>query len=326
MIPRNVAGSGLLPCAHLLGGNLFGYATTCSETQALLDTAESLGVTAVDTADVYSAGESELQIGRCLRGRRERWFIASKAGVNSDGDGRGVGRREVLFERVEGSLRRLRTDYLDLYQLHRPDLDTPVEETVTALADLRRAGKIKAWGVSNFSAPHMAAMAARTRSHPQSNQIHFNLLSRGWYQQLSAGDQLEQSPVIAYGVLGRGVLSGKYHSGRAPAGDSRAARSRNVKQDLRPEVFALVEDLAHVAADAQISLGRLCVDYVLRQPGVAGAIIGVRTVEQLRSLVLPLVTALETPHWDAVEYLVRSAAVPESVTLGAPVTLLESTP
>lgn len=303
----------------LLGGNLFGYATDFTATRRLLDRAEDLGVTAVDTADVYSDGASETYIGSALAGRRNRWFIASKAGVRSDGDGRGIASRTRLRAKLEQTLRRLQTEHLDLYQLHRPDDATPITETVAALEELRCDGMIRAWGVSNFSGRWLARFRTQSVVMPATNQIHCNVLSQGWLDELSAADRLHPTPVLAYGVLGRGVLSGRYENLADMAVDSRAARSERVRADLTPEVLFTVAQLSAVARDHGVSLPQLAVAAVLNLTGVTGVVVGVRTPAQLTELAPATHLNLGASCWQQVDGIVANAHLPDHVTLGAPV-------
>jgi len=226
---RTIGGSDTRVSTIALGGNIFGYACDAAQTREIIAAAEALGVNFADTADVYSEGRSEEFIGQALRGRRNRWIVATKVGVDSDATGRGSGAKAVIHSRIEHSLRRLQTDYMDIYQLHHFDPDTPVEETLAAAEVLRAQGKVRHFGISNCTAPQVRAYTSASRTFglpmPATHQVHYNILKRQIEHDLVPQSEPTRPRLLAYGVLGRGVLSGKYRSGEAVPANTRAAMS-----------------------------------------------------------------------------------------------------
>jgi len=305
-----------------LGGNIFGYACDEAETCALLHEAESLGVNFVDTADVYSDGRSEEMIGRALVGRRDRWVIATKVGVKSDATGHGIGAKKLIFERIEQSLRRLRTDYIDLYQLHHFDPITPPAETLDAFATLRAQGKVRHFGLSNCTAPqahgYIAAADLTDCPPPATNQIHYNLLKRRAEEEFLAAPPAGQPRLLVYGALGRGVLSGKYRAGETPAAHSRAALSARVQADLQPAVLAAVAGLETIARAADLTMSQLATAYVLRAPAVVAALVGLRTNAQLREIAAACSREVSPETWAAIDAFVARLAFDDQVSLGQP--------
>ncbi|MBI2901282.1 MAG: aldo/keto reductase [Planctomycetes bacterium] len=271
-----------------IGGNVFGHFCGESETRQILDAAEDLGINLVDTADVYSEGRSEELLGAALEGRRDRWTIASKVGVRSHELPLGKGRRDHIIGSVEGSLRRLRTDRIDLCQMHHFDPATPIEETLAALDQLVRQGKVRYPGVSNYSGTQLAAACDVCRSMDLaplvSIQTHYNLLKREAESGVFPVSQENGVGVAVYGALGRGVLSGKYRSGAEPPADSRAATSRRVRADLTGPVLETAVALDAFARTRGRPLAQLAIAWVLLRDEVGTVIVGFRDAGQLRDL------------------------------------------
>lgn len=280
-----------------LGGNVFGHFLGDSESVSLIHYAREFGINLIDTADTYSNGESETYIGHAVQGERARWILASKVGIASTGSPCGIGRAKHIRSRVEGSLRRLRTDYIDIYQLHHRDPVTPIQETLDVFTELVREGKIRCFGVSNFSAEHLRAsvdQARRFRSaEPATVQAHLNLLKRSALDELLPYCQREGIAVLAYGVLARGILSGKYRSGEHLPASSRAASSLSIKADLVPEVLAAVAALEDCAKEFGMPLSRMCTAWSLAQPGVSAVLVGVRGEEQVKDNALAAEVQME---------------------------------
>ncbi|MFO1287473.1 MAG: aldo/keto reductase, partial [Rubrivivax sp.] len=219
---RPLGASGLKVPPLWLGTMLFGEQTSEAEAASLLAATRERGLNALDTADVYTGGESERIVGRLVKADRERWIIASKAAnpIGSDPNDRGTSRR-WLTRAVEASLARLATDVIDLYYLHRDDETTPVEETVTTMARLVERGRILYWGLSNFSAWRVATFVETARRlnvpAPVACQPPYNLATRGVEAELLPACAHHGLGVVCYSPLARGVLSGKYGSaGAAP--------------------------------------------------------------------------------------------------------------
>jgi aryl-alcohol dehydrogenase-like predicted oxidoreductase len=250
------------------------------------------GVNFLDTADVYAAGESEEIVGKALAGgRRDRVVLATKfhGGMGEDPNQRGNSRRWIVQE-VERSLRRLRTDWIDLYQVHRPDPDTDLEETLGALTDLQRAGKIRAFGSSTFPAEEIveAQWVARRRGLGRfvTEQPPYSLLVRGIERDVLPTCQRHGIGVIPWSPLAGGWLSGRWRKGQAPPPSTRSDRIP-ARYDLsRPEnqrKLDAAEALAQLAEELGVTLIRLAIAFTLHHPAVTAPIIGPRTMEQLES-------------------------------------------
>jgi len=253
---RPLGASGLKVPPLWLGTMLFGEQTSEAEAASLLAATRERGLNALDTADIYTGGESERIVGRLVKGERERWIIASKAAnpVGTDPNDRGASRR-WLTRAVEASLARLDTDVIDLYYLHRDDETTPVEEVVTTMAMLVERGRILYWGLSNFRAWRVAKLVETARRlgvpAPVACQPPYSLVTRGIETELLPACDHYGLGVVCYSPLARGVLSGKYAPGGEAPADSRAARSdkRLMQTEWRPESLGLSQEFkAHAAA------------------------------------------------------------------------------
>ena len=256
--------------------------------RALVLEAFELGVNLFDTADVYAEGEAERVLGSALADLpRERVVVASKCFFPSAENpaARGLSRKHVT-ESVTGSLRRMGTDYIDLYQCHRADPGTPIEETVDAFSDLIRQGKLRHWGVSMWSAAQIeeACRVAQERQGcaPISNQPQYSLLRREIEAEILPTCRRLGLGQLAWSPLAQGVLSGKYATG-VPE-NSRAAdafRGQFMSDFLSDETRARVEELRTLAADAQLGIAALALAWCLRDPGISSLIVGVTRREQL---------------------------------------------
>jgi aryl-alcohol dehydrogenase-like predicted oxidoreductase len=282
---RSISADKVIVSTLAVGGNIFGYACDQRETKEILDAASDNGINFIDTADVYSDGQSEQLIGNALRGKRESWIIASKVGVKSNQTGRFLGSKKEILTRIEHSLRRLQTDYIDIYQLHQFDPETPVFETLEAMETLRNQGKLRYFGISNFNLQQVDLVVQTALQSgfqvPVTNQIHYNILKRKVANTFFNDSEFEWPRLLIYGALGRGVLSGKYRLGEAPSPNTRAYVSAAVKSDLRASVLQLVSDLTEISRQLGITMSQLAISYVLRSNKVAAALVGVRSVEQL---------------------------------------------
>jgi aryl-alcohol dehydrogenase-like predicted oxidoreductase len=252
------------------------------------------GVNFVDTADVYSHGESEEILGKALRGRRDDVVLATKvhAVMGRDPNHGGNSRRWIVRE-VEASLRRLGTDWIDLYQVHRPDPTTDLDETLGALSDLVRQGKVRAVGSSTFPAELIveAQWVSERRGHVRfrCEQPPYSIFTRGIETAVLPTCQRYGMGVIVWGPLNGGWLTGKYRRGVEPPAGSRATTGRiPARYDFdRPDnqrKFDLLTELEKVAVDAGCSLAHLAQAFVLEHPAVTSAIVGPRTMGQLEDL------------------------------------------
>ena len=264
---------------------------------AIMDRAADGGITFFDTADVYplggtgeTVGRTEEIVGRWLKGRRDRFILATKC-FGRSGPARwdqGNSRKHIL-DAIDASLRRLGTDYVDLYQLHGPDPETPIDETLRALEDVVRAGKVRYVGCSNFVAYQVARAIGRSEAlgivRFDSVQPRYNLLFREFERELFPLCAEEGVGVIPYNPIAGGLLSGKHNPQAGPEEGSRftlgTAAGRYQDRYWHDEMFETVEQLRPVAADAGMSLAQMAVAWVLANPVITAPIIGASRPEQL---------------------------------------------
>lgn len=287
---RRLGRSGLKVSEVILGSWLtFGSSVDVARTRACVEKALELGIQTIDTADIYEKGQAELALGEVLRGlRRSDLVLASKCfwPMSDDPNDRGLSRKHIM-ESCEKSLRRLETDYLDLYQCHRFDPDTPLEETVRALEDLVRQGKILYWGVSVWSGAQVEEAIALAREANGygliSNQPPFSLLERSIEPEVLPTCRRLGVGQIVFSPLAQGVLTGKYRGGQRPA-DSRAADQRRnlfMTRFLEEEASARVERFCELASEAGTTPARLALAWCLAQPGIDAVIVGATKPEQV---------------------------------------------
>jgi aryl-alcohol dehydrogenase-like predicted oxidoreductase len=257
--------------------------------RACVNAALECGINLFDTADVYADGAAERVLGELLRDvPRDAVVIASKCFFprSEDRADRGLSRRHIVAS-VERSLRNLRTDRVDLMQCHRFDPDVPLAETVAAMDELVRAGKIRHWGIGRFDAGQTAAAVRVAREMgavpPIANQYVYSFLNREIEAEVVPACTESGVGILAYSPLGQGVLTGKYAGGEIPA-RSRAAdeRFRRGMWEWKPAQIARVESLRSIAAEDGLSLAQLALAWCLRLPAVASAIIGATRPEQVR--------------------------------------------
>jgi aryl-alcohol dehydrogenase-like predicted oxidoreductase len=248
------------------------------------------GVNFVDTADVYSAGESEEIVGKALEGRRDDVILATKVhGQMGDGQNRSGNSRRWIVAEVENSLRRLRTDWIDLYQIHRPDPRTDVEETLSALTDLVRQGKIRAFGCSTFPPERIveAHWAAERRGLERfrTEQPPYSIFVRGIEAGVLPVCERYGMGVLVWSPLAGGWLTGRYRHGQEI--DMTTGRAQRIPQRFDPTLpgnqrkLQVVEELMKIAADAGVTLPHLATAFAVSHPAVTSAIIGPRTMQQL---------------------------------------------
>ncbi|MFC5905920.1 aldo/keto reductase [Streptacidiphilus monticola] len=292
---RSLGGTGIQVSVHCLGTMMFGSVgnpdpDACAR---ILHRALDAGINFVDTADMYSGGESERIVGKALAGRRDEVVLATKFHFPmGEGPNQGGNSRRWIVRAVEDSLRRLDTDWIDLYQVHRPDPATDVEETLAALTDLVRAGKIRAFGCSSFppselvEAQHTAERRGLYRFRTE--QPPYNLLARGVERELLPTAQRHGMGVLTWSPLGWGFLTGRYRQGR-PVDLTRGRAALNPARfdPDRPEnaaKLAAVEQFAALADELGRPLPELAVAFPVTHPAVTSVILGPRTEEQLDGL------------------------------------------
>ncbi|WP_220505067.1 aldo/keto reductase [Microbispora sp. H10830] len=286
MTYRRLGDSGLVVSALGLGGNNFGRRIDLDATRAVVDAALDAGVTLIDTADIY--GESETLLGEVLKGRRDQVVIATKFGGDVNGAngpdwGARTSRRYVRLA-VERSLRRLKTDWIDLYQLHFPDPSTPIEETLSVLTDLVREGKVRYVGSSNFASWQVtdADWIARTGGFERfvSAQNEYSLLDRRVEKELVPALLHHGVGLLPYFPLANGLLTGKYRRGEEPPAGTRLAGR---PQYLTGARFEVVERLREFAERQGVTLLDVAIGGLLAQPAVSSVIAGATRPEQIKA-------------------------------------------
>jgi aryl-alcohol dehydrogenase-like predicted oxidoreductase len=310
---RHLGRSGL-KVSEIAYGNWITHGSQVEEDAARACVAAALdeGITTFDTADVYAGTRAEEVLGRALQGiRRESVEICTKV-YWPTGDGqndRGLSRKHIM-ESVEGSLRRLRTDYLDLYQAHRYDSETPLEETLRAFDDLVRQGKVLYIGVSEWRAEQITdALAIAYHlglDRIVSNQPQYNMIWRVIESEVIPLCEKEGIGQIVWSPVAQGVLTGKYRLGQPPPAGSRAtdpSGSGFIRDYLNDEVVTRVGKLPAIAADAGLTPSQLAIAWILRLPSITSVLVGVSRVEQLeenvRALAGPPFSAEDLARIDA---------------------------
>lgn len=280
---RQLGTSGLTVSVVGLGCNNFGYRCDLEQTRAVVEAALEQGITLLDTADTYGGGDSESFLGQVLKGRRDQVVLATKFGSYIAGrQEEARGSRRYIRRAVEASLRRLQTDYIDLYQQHRPDPKTPLEETVAALDELVAQGKVRYIGSSNYAgfriadADWIALAEHRTRMISAQNQ--YSLLERRVEQEVIPACVEHRVGMLPFYPLAGGLLTGKYRRDSAPAEGGRLVGRADW---LTSEAFDKVEALEKYAADRHLGLLDVAVGGLAAQPAVASVIAGATRPEQV---------------------------------------------
>jgi aryl-alcohol dehydrogenase-like predicted oxidoreductase len=289
------------------------------------------GINFVDTADVYSAGESEEIVGEALQGRRDEVVLATKVhGQMGEGQNDRGNSRLWIAREVENSLRRLGTDHIDLYQLHRPDFDTRIDETLAALTDLVRQGKIRYFGCSTFPAWNIVeAQAVSARNgygRFVSEQPPYSILVRGIETAVLPVCRRYEMGVLVWSPLAGGWLTGKYRRGVEPEPDSRAARAKerpaaiqarfDLSRETNQRKLDAVAALGEVADRAGISLTHMAIAFTLAHPAVTSAIVGPRTEDHVADLLKGADVSLDAATLDAIDEIVPPGSVIEEADRG----------
>jgi aryl-alcohol dehydrogenase-like predicted oxidoreductase len=318
MTKRQLGKSGIEVAPLMLGGNVFGWTADEATSFKILDAFVDAGLNFIDTADSYSTwvpghqgGESEAIIGNWFKhsGKRDKVVIATKVGSEIPGQGKGLSRTWTMRQ-VEASLNRLQTDYIDLYQSHRDDPATPVEETLEAYAQLIQQGKVRAIGCSNFTAERTSESLAASRKHGwpryESLQPHYNLYERAAYETTLEPLALQENlGVIPYYSLASGLLSGKY---RSQDDLKKSPRGQTVKKYLNDRGFRILQALDQVAERRQSKPAQVALAWLMARPNITAPIASATSVEQLNELVQA--TQLELDR-ESIEKLNKASAYEE---------------
>lgn len=321
MFYRSLGRTGVQVSALCLGCMNFGYPTPEDESLAMIDAALERGVNFLDTANVYNRGRSEEIVGKALKrnGKRSRIVLATKVhGKMSDEDILAAGNnRRHIIEQCEASLRRLQTDYIDLYQIHRPESGVPIDETLRALDDLIRAGKVRYIGTSTYPAWEVMESLWVSRelglNRFISEQPPYHLLDRSIERELVPLAQAYGLAILPWSPLARGFLSGKYQRGQEIPGDSRVARdmqgpfSERTKQHFSDLAFGVLDEVSALAHEKDCTVSQMAIAWCIHQPGVTSPIIGPRTMDHL----LDNLGAADVPVTDADRTRLNAVSDPE---------------
>ena len=314
---RNLGRTGVQVSPLCLGAMMFGAWGEPDHDKSIriIHAALDAGINFVDTADVYSQGENEEIVGKALKGRRDDIVLATKfhGQMGDEINHQGSSRRWIMTE-VEHSLRRLGTDYIDLYQVHRPRVDTDVEETLSALTDLVRAGKIRYFGSSTFPASQIveAQWVARDRGLERfkTEQPPYSMLVRGIEADVLPTCQRHGIGVIPWSPLAGGWLSGKYRKGQDTPASTRAQRLPG-RYDLslpgNQRKLDAADALGALADEVGIPLIEIAIAFVINHPAVTSAIIGPRTMEHLESQLPAATRTLDGELLDRIDEIVPPA-------------------
>ena len=284
---RRLGESGLQVSVLCLGTMMFGDRTDAATAQRIIASAFDAGVNFIDTADAYAKGASETIVGPAIAPNRRRWILATKVGnvmTQKPHDG-GLSRRWIM-QACDDSLRRLATDYIDIYYLHIDDRDTPLDETIAAVGDLIRAGKIRYFGVSNYRGWRIAEVVATCAElgvpRPIVCQPYYNAFNRMPEVEILPACDYYGLGVVPYSPLARGVLTGKYVPGGAPPADSRVARKdqRMMETEFRAESIAMAQAIKAHAEKKGLTATQFALAWVLGNRIVSSVIGGPRTLEQ----------------------------------------------
>jgi aryl-alcohol dehydrogenase-like predicted oxidoreductase len=314
MKKRKLGNTGLEIAPLVFGGNIFGWTVDQSTSFKLLDAFVAAGFNSVDTADMYSkwvpghtGGESETIIGEWMKrsGNRDKIICATKVGMDMGEGRKGLSKTHILRS-AEESLKRLQTDYIDLYQSHTDDAETPFEETFGAYAQLIKAGKVRAIGASNYTADRLAAALETSRKSGlpayQTLQPNYSLIERAEYEtNLEPLCEKEGLGVINYFPLAAGFLTGKYRSESDTTGK---ARARSVAKYLNERGFRILSALDQVAKKFNATPARVSLAWLLARPSVTAPIVSATNLDQLKDLVASVDLVLDR---ESIELLNRAS-------------------
>jgi aryl-alcohol dehydrogenase-like predicted oxidoreductase len=321
---RTLGRTGIKVSPYCLGAMMFGAVGNPDHDDSIriIHKALDAGINFIDTADIYSRGESEEIVGKALKGRRDSVVLATKARLSMGQDAGGVPggdpnrqgtSRLWLVRALDDSLRRLQTDHVDLFQIHRPAPDTDVEETLSALTDLMRAGKVRAIGTSSFPASDIveAQWVAQRRGLQRfrTEQPHYSILNRGIEGEVLPVCQRYGMGTLVWSPLAGGLLTGRYRAGQQASTHRASFGFRHLTDERRLDA---AEQLIPVAQKAGLSLTHLAMAFVVAHPAVTSAIIGPRTMAHLDDLLAGAGTTLDDEILDQIDEI-----VPPGTDIGA---------
>jgi aryl-alcohol dehydrogenase (NADP+) len=306
---RTLGKTGIKVTPYALGAMMFGKVGNPDHGDCIriVHKALDFGINFIDTADAYSRGESEEIVGKALKGRRDAIVLATKAHLPMGDDPNMQGNsRRWLTRAVEDSLRRLGTDYIDLYQVHRPSPDTDIEETLSALTDLMRAGKVRAIGASTFPASEIveAQWVAEKRglARFRTEQPPYSILDRGIEREVLPTCEKYGMGVMVWSPLSKGMLTGRYRKGQDLPDSPRAKRFARQLSDER--TLDVVEQLIPLAEEAGMPLTHMAMAFAIAHPGVTSALLGPRTMQHLDDLLAGAEVRLSDDILDRIDEIV----------------------
>ncbi len=286
---RKLGESGLTVSTLCVGTMTFGDRTDEGEARRIVAAAAEAGVNFIDSADQYAKGESERITGKAIATDRQHWILATKVGNRM---GPGVGEvglsRRWMMRAIENSLKRLGTDYVDIYYLHYDDIETPLEETLGAIDDIIRSGKARYFGISNYRGWRISLLMQLGKElgvpKPVVCQPYYNAMNRQPEVEILPACRYFGLGIAPYSPLARGVLTGKYAPGQPPAADTRAGRkdARMLETEFRPESLLAAKEIVAHAAKKGMSGAQFAINWVLNNALVSSAITGPRTLDQWR--------------------------------------------
>ena len=306
MLRRRLGRSDLSVSPLCFGGNVFGWTADETTSFAILDAFVYRGGNFIDTADVYSVGQSESILGRWMNGRknRARLIIATKVGsqMGSDVNSSGLSRQYILKE-VEASLKRLQTDYIDLYQAHRDDQQTPLDETLSAFNDLVQQGKVRYIGASNYSAARLKEALQISELHHYARyecvQPPYHLLNREYEHELESLCLAQGLGVITYSSLASGFLTGKYRQGRDLPSSPRAKRIQ--ERYMNEQGFRVLQEVDRIAQAHHVTNTQVALAWIVARPGITAAIASASSAEQVGELLKSLDVQLTQDEMQALD-------------------------
>jgi aryl-alcohol dehydrogenase-like predicted oxidoreductase len=306
---RTLGKTGIKVSPYCLGAMMFGGIANSDHDNCIriIHKALDFGINFVDTADRYSNGESEEIVGKALKGRRDKIVLATKVhGPMGDDPNQQGNSRRWIIQAVEASLRRLKTDHVDLYQIHRPSPETDIEETLSALTDLMRAGKVRAIGSSTFPASEIVeaqwVSERRGLGRFRTEQPPYSILDRGIEREVLPVCERYGMGVMVWSPLSKGMLTGRYRRGQ-PLPDSLRAKYFP-KQMSNERSLDAVEQLIPLAEEAELSLTHMAMAFVIAHPGVTSAILGPRTMQHLDDLLAGAEIRLTDDLLDRIDQIV----------------------
>lgn len=307
---RTLGSAGVKVSPLCLGCMNFGWGTEEEDSIRIIHRAIDAGINFLDTANVYARGVSEEYTGKAIKGRRDKVVLATKVhGKMGDGPNDWGNHRQHIHLQVEASLRRLQTDYIDLYQLHRPDPQTPIEESLSTLTDLVRQGKILYIGTSTYPAWQIVEAQwiseERRYEHFVCEQPPYSILQRVIESEVLPACQKYGIAIIPWSPLAGGWLTGKYRKGQVPPENTRAAESKwDLDSEKSQRLFDAVEKLMPLAEAREITLSQFALAWTLMNPVVTSPIIGPRTMEQLDDNLGAVALNLTPEEMSAVDVIV----------------------